>query len=1360
MKKKQTGGLYDTNKAAYVDSVFDANKDLNFVKRYQHPKDYPTIKNPDGTVSTLKMESGDTFVNPTIFQMPDGSLKDMNKMNAMQRWDYARSTGQYIDLKDPERATWFANNGYKLGKQFNMGGKLKKAQIGLTVPEVKPVMPPTIEDWYDQHPNEANYRPITPMPETSRQFNPFQPNAWGLGLMGAYLGSKALLNKSNENHYEAYKRRWIRDYNIPSLIQDPNKFSSTMYEAPMARKGGIMQDGGKAPIYTSDKNDPRLRAYQDSLTLYKDSPRFYGSRDPDSKTEMKQNIANEDTVGPLMYDGPKEAYSRLSRYNNKSPIPTYKEVTGTSESYLPDDPNYFAVRQDFKKPVQPVMYRKRINPKAQIPTSNNDMSIGQRPNAGAFNPPELYDPNDPTSYSYTTKGEGYNEQNVQYLPDQKSWQQFLRGKKVASSQQGKGYGTATGYQTGGIARMTPEQIDYFNNFNAYVEKQGLKGSKKLNNQDFSRNLYKQYQTQNPGTLSYEQLIPMAQQEQYIQKDFDTSFAQRKNLPAADSIAKGAITPYDGLYGPLTSSRNIPKAFQQTFNNNKLVQSGELGYVPQTINTTMPGKSKIPKGVSLEDAIDSAGVKTKGYTDPSTGDWVPVEKLKDGGLSRAEDYGSKKKPYPSVKSGDFAGGHRSYPIPTRADAIDALRLAGLHGRADVKAKVYAKYPDLKKQMGGLTMNTPEDQGAGYFKYPNASSLTFPGKGQRTFVPGPFPLMVQDQNGTQLMTNKPVRTMGAVREIPIYEEGGEVRKQAITVDREDATIEAERGELILGAGMPGDVEDQEDRVGVGLYKVGGKKHSAGGTPLKAYPGDFVFSDDKDLAVTEEESKLLIGKEIKKLKQRTPAKLASKFMDLNKFIDMAQDEDQDPISKKTAILNVNNFIDRLAEIALVQEEKKGFPDGVPQFVQTSLDTRFSPEGLQEELNAYRYGGQVKKYQDAGLVTPEIRAKARLVDKAPEGYKPFGTFGDKQYYRNAQGELVSAPNAIPGGTPGKPWEDKMISLLQSGVTIEELAKQKHGTVPELTRRFGKYYVPRQTEEYAYTPVPGDLARYDFPTMDRGPLPTAPNKPGVTPTTNAGLLPEDDPLDQYTQGSNSRFNLNTAEAYNLLASALPEDSRYPPAFRNYEIQNAKALVAGTGRPISEQPYLNAIARSTLGRDDLGSFQASLGAQNQAISQVYNQNIQRADQRDMRLAELEVQDGVDRTTQAEKYDNKLEMLANNKELARRYRRQNIGLQLNQMQKDRESKSLFNVMSDTYQINRDNTIGMKPTYKIIDGKIVPYQRTMADLIKSAGQSTNTQYLERMKGIFDLMNQYGIRSGGSFVDDLIRESAIPPQAATGK
>lgn len=72
------------------------------------------------------------------------------------------------------------------------------------------------------------------------------------------------------------------------------------------------------------------------------------------------------------------------------------------------------------------------------------------------------------------------------------------------------------------------------------------------------------------------------------------------------------------------------------------------------------------------------------------------KHKLGGGLTSKDRGSSKRPYPSVSSKDFAGGDRSYPIPTKADAVDALRLAGLHGRNDVRSKVYSKYPSLRKK----------------------------------------------------------------------------------------------------------------------------------------------------------------------------------------------------------------------------------------------------------------------------------------------------------------------------------------------------------------------------------------------------------------------------------------------------------------------------------------------------------------------------------------------------------------------------------------------------------------------------------------------------------------------------------------
>lgn len=82
----------------------------------------------------------------------------------------------------------------------------------------------------------------------------------------------------------------------------------------------------------------------------------------------------------------------------------------------------------------------------------------------------------------------------------------------------------------------------------------------------------------------------------------------------------------------------------------------------------------------------------------------------GGLT-SKDRGSSKHPYPSVSSKDFAGGGRSYPIPTKADAVDTLRLAGLHGRSDVRSKVFNKYPSLRpKAAFGDWVRTNRDDNA--------------------------------------------------------------------------------------------------------------------------------------------------------------------------------------------------------------------------------------------------------------------------------------------------------------------------------------------------------------------------------------------------------------------------------------------------------------------------------------------------------------------------------------------------------------------------------------------------------------------------------------------------------------------------
>lgn len=215
------------------------------------------------------------------------------------------------------------------------------------------------------------------------------------------------------------------------------------------------------------------------------------------------------------------------------------------------------------------------------------------------------------------------------------------------------------------------------------------------------------------------------------KDFN-----KESLPSDDEL--GPTFPFNIIQTPRSNGRNLPQkqyavggkipnvvagGIAQPLGNNFFYMNGrkhsqggidigpsdktgievEDGEVVETNGNELKVYSAQPiiNGVSPAKLVMGGANPNKVFK--AQEDFKDRNKINDdgtikamGGLSRDKDYGSKKKPYPSVAKKDFAGGHRSYPIPTKADAVDALRLAGLHGRSDVKAKVYNKYPELRKK----------------------------------------------------------------------------------------------------------------------------------------------------------------------------------------------------------------------------------------------------------------------------------------------------------------------------------------------------------------------------------------------------------------------------------------------------------------------------------------------------------------------------------------------------------------------------------------------------------------------------------------------------------------------------------------
>ena len=229
---------------------------------------------------------------------------------------------------------------------------------------------------------------------------------------------------------------------------------------------------------------------------------------------------------------------------------------------------------------------------------------------------------------------------------------------------------------------------------------------------------------------------------------------------------------------------------------------------------------------------------------------------------------------------------------------------------------------------------------------------------------------------------------------------VKNTISAVPREEANIEAEGGETVIG--------DINNDGFLEHSKIVGKRHTEGGVPLNVAPGSFIFSDTKKLKIKDPEVLSIFG--ITKFDKGgvTPAKIAQKYP-VNNYMNILKDESTDPVSKRTATQMIKNNLEKLGMLALVQESMKGFPDGVPaiaQSVMAGLQGQQSPgqeqgegvahevmegrEAAGEEQGEMRYGGGY--YQNAGTTKEKQKAKPKATTPAP------GTF-----YINGKPNLIT---------------------------------------------------------------------------------------------------------------------------------------------------------------------------------------------------------------------------------------------------------------------------------------------------------------------------------------------------------------------
>ena len=205
------------------------------------------------------------------------------------------------------------------------------------------------------------------------------------------------------------------------------------------------------------------------------------------------------------------------------------------------------------------------------------------------------------------------------------------------------------------------------------------------------------------------------------------------------------------------------------------------------------------------------------------------------------------------------------------------------------------------------------------------------------------------------------------------------------RDEANIEAERGETIVG--------DLDGDGNLEHAKIGGKRHYQGGTPLNVPDGSFIFSDTSKMKIANTDIlKNIFGVNTKK--PVTPATIAKKY-ELNKYKNILEDPESDPMSKKTAQMMIDNNLKKLGQLALIQEGMKGFPDGIPSIAMPLFGSDMSQGGGQAEgMQTARYGGLQKaqpgkqigkatSFNTTGNYTSAEEERVKAIAKAAEEKK-----------------------------------------------------------------------------------------------------------------------------------------------------------------------------------------------------------------------------------------------------------------------------------------------------------------------------------------------------------------------------------------
>lgn len=387
----------------------------------------------------------------------------------------------------------------------------------------------------------------------------------------------------------------------------------------------------------------------------------------------------------------------------------------------------------------------------------------------------------------------------------------------------------------------------------------------------------------------------------------------------------------------------------------------------------------------------------------------------------------------------------------------------------------------------------------------------------------------------------------------------------IDREDSNLEAEKNELVF------------QPTGE-LYTIKGKTHGKGGTPLNLPKGAFIFSNYKPLAISKEDKKQFEFKEggSTKIVLNTPAKLLSREIDIkhhNKMLAILKSDKHDEISKTSARLMLEKNLPKIGQVAFLQEEKKGFPDGVPDF---SQGTAPAEQNLDYMKKQFKMGGTnnpyLEKYQQGSIVdgkavgmpfTPTIHERDFNYKQKKE-LNPY--LGDNTWKGNAskysQDEIISKLQGIGFDGPRNVLSAQ--HWLNTNPNYNELVKKYHTPEPNGFGPTLSGEVEDNNWGHRWDNILDDAVKWngEIPPSDTPYKNTLPYNPPVGIKSNTPNEPKV-PVGQY-YNEVPRSGLQNLVLGNDYSNALNVQRLNP-------MRSQESFVPLTQERINNQPYLNNI---------------------------------------------------------------------------------------------------------------------------------------------------------------------------------------------